>query len=95
MSEQVAIGKINADSAAGGVLFKLILFSMSLGVMPLTSYYASLKYLWNGNATLAAITAVVAANIVLVAYIISSVWEDNKTTSAASPKEKIDTKKDK
>lgn len=31
-----------------------------------------------GNATFAAITAVVAANIVLVAYIITSVLEDRK-----------------
>ncbi|PPQ67811.1 hypothetical protein CVT26_007058 [Gymnopilus dilepis] len=95
MSEQAAIGRVNADAAAGGVLFKLILFSVSLGVMPLTSYYASLNYLWDGNATFAAITAIVAANAVLVAYIISAVLEDRKTAPAKQPTEKSDTKKNK
>jgi len=59
-----------------GVLLKLIIFSLSLGIVPITSYFASEKYIWNGNSTFAAITAVVSANVVLVAYIISSLRED-------------------
>ncbi|KDR83865.1 hypothetical protein GALMADRAFT_86504 [Galerina marginata CBS 339.88] len=95
MSEQVVISKINADAAAGGVLFKLIVFSVSLGVIPLASYFLSLDYLWHGNSTFAAITAVVAANVVLVAYIISSVLEDKKDALSTSQKEQVDTKKNK
>ncbi|KAI0003060.1 hypothetical protein BJV74DRAFT_882003 [Russula compacta] len=59
-----------------GVLLKLIIFSLSLGIVPITSYFASEKYIWNGNSTFAAITAVVAANVVLVAYIVSSLRDD-------------------
>ncbi|KAI0284962.1 hypothetical protein BGY98DRAFT_946439 [Russula aff. rugulosa BPL654] len=32
-----------------GVLFKLVLFSLSLGIVPITSYFASEKYIWNGR----------------------------------------------
>ena len=40
-----------------------------------------------GNSTFAAITAVVAANVVLVAYIISSVRDDKVEREAAKPLE--------
>jgi uncharacterized membrane protein YjgN (DUF898 family) len=92
-----------------GVLFKLIIFSLSLGIVPITSYFASEKYIWNGaflgadlfhsarlspdllafigNSTFAAITAVVAANVVLVAYIISSVRDDQVERKATKPLE--------
>ena len=40
-----------------------------------------------GDSTFAAITAVVAANIVLVAYIISSLREDRAEREAAKPSE--------
>jgi len=98
---------------SSGVLAKLIIFSVSLGVLPLGSYFLSLKYLWNGkfeahffrnyvvhrsllcteNSTFAAITAVVAANIVLVAYIISAVLEDKQNSVAQ--KQQAESKKNK
>ncbi|KAJ8523528.1 hypothetical protein ONZ45_g42 [Pleurotus djamor] len=70
-------------------LFKLAIFTLALGVLPLTSYFGSLHYVWEGNATYAAITAIVAANVVLVAYIITSVLEDQQSTpsSASSAQE--------
>jgi len=49
---------------------------LSLGIVPITSYFVSEKYIWNGNSTFAAITAVLSAHVVLVAYIISSLRED-------------------
>jgi len=75
------------------VLFKLVMFSISLGLVPISSYFASLKYLWNGNSTYAAITAVVSANVVLVAYIISSVLEDTTNTPDASVTPSLENKK--
>ncbi|GBE79736.1 hypothetical protein BKA93DRAFT_758484 [Sparassis latifolia] len=79
MSEQVAVEKVSAQAAQqGGVLIKLILFSLSLAVAPLSAYFLSKDYLWAGNATYAAITAVAAANVVLVAYIIMSVLEESQ-----------------
>ncbi|KAJ6515981.1 hypothetical protein C8R45DRAFT_958275 [Mycena sanguinolenta] len=84
MSEQVAAGKIAADS--NGQLAKLMFFTVSLGLVPITSYFGSLKYLWNGNATYSAFTAVAAANLILVAYIITAILDDKSTTSSP-PKE--------
>jgi hypothetical protein len=40
-----------------------------------------------GNSTFAAITAVVAANVVLVAYIVSSLRDDQAERKAAKPSE--------
>jgi len=71
----------------GGVLLKLIIFSLSLGIVPIASYFASEKYIWGGNSTFAAITAIVAANIVLVAYIISSLRDDQAEREAGKPVE--------
>ncbi|KAJ7507691.1 hypothetical protein B0H11DRAFT_1705117 [Mycena galericulata] len=85
MSEQVAIGKINEDVASSAQLAKLVFFSLSLGIVPITSYFGSLKYLWNGNATYAALTAVVGANVVLVAYITTSILDDQRTTPPVKP----------
>ncbi|KAJ3937335.1 MAG: hypothetical protein NXY57DRAFT_1107255 [Lentinula lateritia] len=93
-SEQAAIGKLNTNTASNGTLSKLVIFSLSLGIVPLTSYYGSLHYLWNGNSTFAAITAVVAANVVLIAYIILSILEDKQSSisptriSAQAPESK-------
>ncbi|KAA1466219.1 hypothetical protein DENSPDRAFT_830988 [Dentipellis sp. KUC8613] len=61
-----------------GVLIKLIIFSLSLGILPLGSYFVSEKYLWNGNSIYSAITAIVAANLVLVSYIVLSLMEDRQ-----------------
>ncbi|KAJ7129796.1 hypothetical protein C8R44DRAFT_614246 [Mycena epipterygia] len=88
MSEQVAVGKLNDDVASSAQLAKLVFFSLSLGIIPITSYFGSLKYVWNGNATYAALTAVVGANIVLVAYIITSVLDDKRSNvTPSAPKE--------
>jgi hypothetical protein len=99
---------LNRPIYSKGVLLKLIIFSLSLGILPITSYFASQKYIWKGapsrtvhphdpgallilcflgDSTFAAITAVVAANVVLVAYIISSLREDQAERKAAKPSE--------
>ncbi|KAF7352885.1 hypothetical protein MVEN_01255800 [Mycena venus] len=91
MSEQVAVGKITEDTASGQ-LAKLIFFTLSLGIVPITSYFGSLKYLWNGNATYSAFTAVGAANLILVAYIVTAILDDKRTTTTPSPSTK-ETKK--
>ena len=47
-----------------------------------------------GNSTFAAITAIVAANLVLVAYIITAVLEDRTNATSASQTVENETKKD-
>lgn len=76
MRGQTAGSTIVDQGVQGGVLIKLIIFSLSLGVIPIGSYFISEKYFWKGNATYAAITAIIAANLVLVAYIVLSLIED-------------------
>ncbi|KAJ7068166.1 hypothetical protein C8F01DRAFT_1246704 [Mycena amicta] len=88
MNPQVAPAKLTQDVASGAQLAKLVFFSLSLGIAPLSSYFASLKYLWNGNTTYAALTAVVSANVVLVAYIITSVLDDQRTTASSAESKK-------
>ncbi|KAJ7179887.1 hypothetical protein C8R43DRAFT_970949 [Mycena crocata] len=88
MSEQVASGRLNEDVASSAQLAKLVFFTLSLGLVPITSYFGSLKYLWNGNATYAALTAVVGANLVLAAYIITSILDDRRTTTPPTKESK-------
>jgi len=84
MSEQAKASNITDQTAKGGVLLKLIAFSLSLGIVPISSYFLSEKYVWNGNSNYAAITAVLAANVVLVVYIIVSILEDSPPSPSAS-----------
>jgi len=75
----------------GGALFKLFAFSISLAVVPIASYFLSQKYVWAGDTTASALTAVFTANFILVAYIIVSVQEESKaraTTTTATDETK-------
>ncbi|KAI0921314.1 hypothetical protein AcW1_004669 [Taiwanofungus camphoratus] len=68
-----------------GVLIKLLIFSIALAVAPISTYFLSKDYLWDGNTTLAAITAIISANIVLVSYIVMAVLEERTLSSAGRP----------
>ncbi|KAH9966139.1 hypothetical protein BC827DRAFT_1125396, partial [Russula dissimulans] len=70
-----------------GVLLKLVTFAVSLALVPISMYFASEKYLWNGNSTFSAITAVVAANVVLVTYIVASLRDDRPEQETRKPLE--------
>ncbi|KAG9017024.1 hypothetical protein FRB95_000007 [Tulasnella sp. JGI-2019a] len=72
-----------ATPSGNPVLLKLLLFTVCLGLAPIGTYYLSQKYIWEGNGTYAAITSIFAANIVLVAYIISSIMDDSKDQQKA------------
>jgi len=76
MSERVIVEKV-AEQAEyqGKLLLKLLIFSAALAIAPIATYFLSKDHMWNGNTTYAAITAIIAANTVLVAYIIVSVRE--------------------
>ncbi|KAL5488051.1 VMA21 [Sanghuangporus weigelae] len=96
MSEQAAAARITEETVQGGALFRLIFFAISLAVVPLSTYYGSQRFLWNGNSTFAAISAVFAANLVLLVYIVQSVYEDKKLNEPRELDEKMrETRKDK
>ncbi|KAI0750910.1 hypothetical protein C8Q80DRAFT_1352011 [Daedaleopsis nitida] len=96
MSGQAAPGKIIAQQAEqqGGILAKLIIFALALGIVPISSYFLSRDYLWAGNTMYAAITAIVSANVVLVAYIIESVREESRLKTRGKQQQTTESKKD-
>ncbi|KAF9236258.1 hypothetical protein BU15DRAFT_28361, partial [Melanogaster broomeanus] len=79
-------------------IIKLLFFAATLAILPLSSYFFSLKHIWSarsaGNSNYAAITALCAANLVLVAYIIMSVMEDRQSLKEIEEKKLSDSKKD-
>ncbi|PBL02513.1 hypothetical protein ARMGADRAFT_1159040 [Armillaria gallica] len=92
--EQAAVANANARTASRSTLAQLVLFSLSLGILPIASYFLSLKYVWHGNSTWAAITAVATANIVLVAYIFASLRDDIKPIELKTPVQNSETRKE-
>ncbi|KAG6378836.1 hypothetical protein JVT61DRAFT_13116 [Boletus reticuloceps] len=92
MSNQSTVADVTAQAASRGALIKLLLFAATLAILPISSYFISLRYMWGGNHTYAAITAVVAANLVLVVYIVTSILEDRMSLEEAKGK-KLETKK--
>ncbi|KAG8722488.1 hypothetical protein FRC08_001544 [Ceratobasidium sp. 394] len=87
VSAEATPGKLAENAADGAVLFKLTSFSVALAVVPLSSYFLSMKYLWGGNSTYAAITAILSANVVLVLYILLSISEDQASRPGEPKKE--------
>ncbi|KAH7887843.1 hypothetical protein F5I97DRAFT_1926256 [Phlebopus sp. FC_14] len=94
MSGQSAVADTSAQLAARGALVKLLLFAATLAVLPISSYFFSLKYLWAGNSNYAAITAICAANLVLAVYIVMSVIEDRQSLKETEEKKLLESKKD-
>ncbi|CAE6467411.1 unnamed protein product [Rhizoctonia solani] len=86
VAAQAIPAKVVEDAADSAVLFKLSGFSIALAVVPISSYFLSLKYVWGGNSTYAALTAIISANVVLIAYILLSISED-RASQPAAPKE--------
>ncbi|CAE6397744.1 unnamed protein product [Rhizoctonia solani] len=86
VAAQATPAKIAEDAADSAVLFKLSGFSIALAVVPLSSYFLSMNYLWGGNSTYAALTAIVSANVVLIAYILLSI-SDDRASRPDPPKE--------
>ncbi|KAI6250322.1 Vacuolar ATPase assembly integral membrane protein vma21 [Erysiphe necator] len=58
------------------VIFKLLAFTFAMIVGPIGSYYLTLNNIFYGNSTYAGATAAIAANLVLVTYIIVAFQED-------------------
>ncbi|EMR11421.1 hypothetical protein PNEG_00444 [Pneumocystis murina B123] len=59
------------------VLIKFFLFSTAMIIVPISSYYLSLRYIFKQNNTIyAAIVAVLMTNIVLIGYIILALIEE-------------------
>ncbi|KAJ1952602.1 vacuolar ATPase assembly integral membrane protein vma21, partial [Linderina pennispora] len=68
------------------VVRKLVVFSLLLLIMPIMVYFMTLKYVFAGKTAASAIAAVVAANLVLAAFVYAA-WveelEDREQDSKA------------
>ncbi|WVO23422.1 uncharacterized protein IAS62_004775 [Cryptococcus decagattii] len=58
------------------VLYKLVLFALLMAVVPIATYFGTLNHLWQGSTTPAAISAIAAANLILVGYVVLAFRED-------------------
>ncbi|KAI5808287.1 hypothetical protein BZA77DRAFT_330551 [Pyronema omphalodes] len=69
--------KAQAVQVPGAVIAKLLMFTLAMIAGPLGTYYISITRLFIGNATVAGALAAVAANAVLIAYVIVAMSEDD------------------
>ncbi|KAJ3330633.1 vacuolar ATPase assembly integral membrane protein vma21 [Blyttiomyces sp. JEL0837] len=58
------------------VIAKLIFFSVLMFSLPIGMYFYTLNNVFDGNTTYSAISAVVVANMVLIAYVVMAFLED-------------------
>ncbi|KAH8830751.1 hypothetical protein DL96DRAFT_1679061 [Flagelloscypha sp. PMI_526] len=57
---QGAVADVTSKAVSRATFIKLLVFAFSLAFFPITSFFVSKNYFWNGDATYAAITAIVA-----------------------------------
>ncbi|PVG03504.1 hypothetical protein CPB86DRAFT_748768 [Serendipita vermifera] len=86
MSEQVAAAKLSDQVEQGGVLAKLLTFSLLLAVVPISTFFGTQWYITPGNTIYPAIAAVVSANIILVGYVIVAIREDSQAAKLTETK---------
>ncbi|KAI9326875.1 hypothetical protein BDR26DRAFT_826614 [Obelidium mucronatum] len=67
------------------VLAKLAFFTILIFTLPIGVYFGTIDNLFGGESLYSAICAVVAANVVLIAYVIVAFMEDDGTPAASAP----------
>ncbi|OXG43602.1 hypothetical protein C359_01438 [Cryptococcus neoformans Bt120] len=91
MSSRVSAGKMAMapqESVQPAVLYKLVLFALLMAVVPIATYFGTLNYLWDGSTTFAAISAIAAANLILVGYVVVAFREDAASRTGPLPEKK-------
>ncbi|ROV99985.1 hypothetical protein VMCG_06170 [Cytospora schulzeri] len=69
------------------VIVKLLAFTFAMIVMPIGSYFATVNTIFKGNSTFAGATAAIMANVVLIAYVIVAMREDQSDEDGQQKKE--------
>ncbi|BCR91240.1 vacuolar ATPase assembly integral membrane protein vma21 [Aspergillus chevalieri] len=67
------------------VIFKLLGFTLAMVAAPIGMYFLTVNSIFSGNSTWAGVTAAVAANVVLFAYIFVA-WQEDQGERAAEGK---------
>ncbi|KAG8164776.1 hypothetical protein KVR01_005051 [Diaporthe batatas] len=87
-TEKTILDKDDMDSGSSGsksniapavpmdVIVKLLAFTFAMIVVPIGSYFATVNTVFKGNSTFAGATAAIMANVVLIAYVIVAMRED-------------------
>ncbi|OXB37910.1 hypothetical protein J007_02332 [Cryptococcus neoformans] len=91
MSSRISTGKMAMapqESVQPAVLYKLVLFALLMAVVPIATYFGTLNYLWDGSTTFAAISAIAAANLILVGYVVVAFREDAASRTGPLPEKK-------
>ncbi|KAI1188860.1 hypothetical protein F5B17DRAFT_393683 [Nemania serpens] len=70
------------------VILKLLAFTLAMVVIPIGSYFLTIRTIFHGNSTYAGALAAVLANVVLVGYIIVAMNEDQSDQLEAEKKQK-------
>ncbi|KAI4130460.1 MAG: hypothetical protein LQ347_003370 [Umbilicaria vellea] len=70
------------------VIYKLLAFTAAMVAGPIGTYFLTLNLVFGGNSTFAGATAAIMANVVLVAYVIVAMKEDQSERMAADAKAK-------
>ncbi|WWC85839.1 uncharacterized protein L201_000706 [Kwoniella dendrophila CBS 6074] len=97
MVNPVSTGRMAAgpvDTVQPAVLYKLIIFALAMAIAPIGTYFLVLNYFSKGNTIASAISAIIAANIVLVGYIVVA-WLEGPLPPPPSGKGIAEVKKDK
>ncbi|KIX02898.1 uncharacterized protein Z518_08841 [Rhinocladiella mackenziei CBS 650.93] len=70
------------------VIYKLLGFTVAMVCAPIGSYFLTVNVVFGGNATYAGAFAAIMANVVLVAYIVVAMREDQTDKIEAEEKRK-------
>ncbi|WVQ80890.1 hypothetical protein IAT38_002997 [Cryptococcus sp. DSM 104549] len=68
------------------VLYKLVLFAFLMAFVPIATYFGTLSYVFDGSTTGSAISAIIAANFILVGYVVVAFKEDIPASPGAEAK---------
>lgn len=66
------------------VVYKLLFFTFAMVTLPIGTYFATVNLVFRGNSTYAGALAAVMANVVLIAYVVVAMNEDQGDQMAAA-----------
>ncbi|KAF7548567.1 hypothetical protein G7046_g8622 [Stylonectria norvegica] len=80
-----------SPAVPGHVIFKLLAFTLAMVVVPIGSYFLTVKTVFKNNSSYAGGLAALMANVVLISYVIVAMREDDsEQLGKAEPEGKKD-----
>ncbi|KAI1161378.1 hypothetical protein F5B18DRAFT_628343 [Nemania serpens] len=70
------------------VIIKLLAFTLAMVVIPIGSYFLTIRTIFRGNSTYAGALAAILANVVLIGYVVVAMNEDQSDQLEAEKKKK-------